>query len=415
MKAPAIFVCCFAAFLASASGAEDFVDRVDEALTRSIWRDKVRARLSGTVDLEGYVFNQSAPGLLYSDSDDLLTPRLSLFFDVQAGAQVYAFVQTRTDTGFDAGDRALRTRLDEYAVRITPWSSGVFNLQLGKFATVIGNWVPRHHSWDNPFVTAPLPYENPTGIFDVAAARSPAVLLNWANLGPAPLAAREYLAEFRVPIIWGPSYASGAAITGVLGRVDYAIEIKNAALSSRPEVWNPAQTRWQNPTYSARVGYRPDEAWNFGFSASTGSYLQPAARPTLARGTGLGDYREVLLAQDIGYAWHHLQLWAEFFETHFDIPSVGQAGTFAYYVEARYKFSPQFSGALRWNQQFFDTISDGRGGNVRWGRDTWRIDVAPAYRLTPHLELKLEYSLQRAPISGMKFSRLFASQLVLRF
>ncbi len=415
MKLFLVLIACFAAAAATASEGDDFLDRVGDALSFSTAQDTVRAKLSGTIDLEGYVFDLPAPALFYSDRDHLFNPRLSLFLDAQLGAKFYVFAQTRTDQGFDPGEHNLHTRIDEYAIRVTPWASKAFNLQIGKFATVVGNWVPRHHSWNNPFITAPLPYENLMGIFDGAAAASTVTLLNWANLGPRPGPAGEYLAQLRVPIIWGPSYASGIAIAGAFGRIDYAVEMKNASLSSRPETWDAAQTQWQHPTFSGRIGYRPAEAWNFGFSASSGSYLRPSARSTIATGYSLDDYRQVVLAQDIGYAWHHLQLWAEFFETRFEIQRVGYADTFSYYVEAKYKFTPQFSGALRWNQQFFETIPNGTGGNVRWGRDSWRIDVAPAYRFTSHLEFKLQYSLQHAPLSGKNLQTVLASQLVLRF
>src|SRR5207302_1695811 len=63
----------------SRAGAQDFLDRVDQALTFSAFHDDVRARLSGTLDLEGYVFQQSAPGLILSKSDALFNPRLNLF------------------------------------------------------------------------------------------------------------------------------------------------------------------------------------------------------------------------------------------------------------------------------------------------------------------------------------------------
>ena len=32
---------------------------------------------------------------------------------------------------------------------------------------------------------------------------------------------------------------------------------------------------------------------------------------------------------------------------------MGNADTFAYYLEGKYKFTPQFFAALRWNQQLF--------------------------------------------------------------
>jgi hypothetical protein len=415
MKTLATFTFCLAAVSASAAGSDDFLDRVDQALTLSAQHDTVRARLSGTIDLEGYAFDAPAPAFLYSEREELFNPRLALFLDGQIGSHTYVFAQARVDQGFDPGDRSLRSRVDEYAVRFTPWANGVFNLQIGKFATVVGNWVPRHHSWTNPFVSAPLPYENLVGVFDVSAPGSPAGLLGWAQIGPGPFPTHAYLAQSRVPILWGPSYASGAAISGVVDGFDYAFEIKNASLSSRPGDWDASQRQWQNPTYSGRIGFRPNKAWNLGLSASTGSYLRAAARPTLASGYSLSDYRQVVIGQDLGYAWHHFELWAEFFETYFDIPHLGRAETFAYYVEARYKFTPQFFGALRWNEQLFGTIPDGKGGTARWGRDTWRIDFAPTYRFTSHLQLKLQYSLQHAPMGSRKYSTVVSTQLVLRF
>jgi hypothetical protein len=415
MKTLGLLSCCLAALATAATGADDFLDQLDDALTVAADHDQIRARVSGSADLEGYYFQQPAPTLIYTDKSTLLNPRLTLFLDVQAGAHVYFFAQSRLDRGYNLGEGREQLQLDEYALRLTPWDNGRLNLQLGKFATVVGNWVPRHHSWDNPFITAPLPYENLTGIFDGAAANSAATLLRWAQVRPDPNGGEGYYNQYRVPIIWGPSYTSGAAVTGAWDKFDYALEFKNASLSSRPDTWDAGQTQWQHPTWSGRLGYRPDESWSLGFSASTGSYLTPSAQPTLAAGYGLGDYREVVLGQDLGFAWHHLQLWAEFFETNFQIPAVGNARTFAYYLEAKYKFTPQFFGALRWNQQLYGSVPDGAGGHVRWGRNLWRIDVAPGYRFTPHTQFKLQYSLQAEDTGPRTYTSLIAAQFVLRF
>lgn len=416
MKTLGIICCGMAAGAAALSGADDFLDQVDEALTAAAWHDAVRVRLSGLVDLESYQLQQPPPGLLFTGNHNLFNPRLTLFLDGQVGSPIYVFAQVRADRGFDPHDGGAHVRLDEYAVRVTPWNDARCSVQLGKFATVVGNWVLRHHSWENPFITAPLPYENLTGIFDAVAAPSADVLLRWAHAGPVAYQSNAYADNYqRVPIIWGPSYASGAAVSGAFGHVDYAVELKNASLSSRPEAWDGTDSSWQHPTMSGRVGYRPNEMWDLGVSASTGTYLQPAARITLPAGHGLGDYRETVLGQDLGFAWHHLQVWAEFFESRFEIPVVGSADTFAYYLEAKYKFTPQFFGALRWNQQVFGTIFDGDDGWVRWGRNVWRLDLGPTYRFTAHTQLKLQYSLQHEEAGARRYSPLVAAQFVLRF
>ena len=155
-----------AASVTAVARAEDFLDRVDEALTFTAFHEKVRARVSGTLDLEGYYFEGTAPGLIRTTSDSLFNPRLSLFVDAQAGPQIYVFAQSRLDRGFDPSDQGAQLRVDEYAVRITPWEDGRLSLQIGQFATVVGRWVERHLSWGNPFINAPLPYENITAIED---------------------------------------------------------------------------------------------------------------------------------------------------------------------------------------------------------------------------------------------------------
>ena len=405
------------ALLTSAGfGADDLLDRVDDTLTGSYLHDDVRARLSGTLDLEGYHFSLPAPGLILTDSRDLFNPRFSLFLDTQIGSHVYAFAVARADRGFDPGDDGTQVRLDEYAVRLTLGKEGRAGLQIGKFATVVGNWTQRHNSWDNPFVTAPLPYENLTGIWDTMAVRSGRVLLLWAGVRPRPTQGGGLLDEYRsIPIIWGPSYTSGAALFGGIGKFDYAVEMKNAALSSRPEVWDAAQTQWQHPTFSGRLGYRPNFSWNLGCSVSTGSYLQPRAVTTLAAGSNLDNYRETVLGQDIGFAWHHFQFWSEVYRARFEIPRVGFADTTAYYLEAKVKFTPQFFGALRWNQQLFGTVRDSDGSSVPWGRDVWRIDLGLGYRFTAHTQFKVQYSWQHEDADLQAGRGMAAGQFTARF
>jgi len=406
MKLLRVLSFCLIASTARALEVEDFFDRLDNTLTIAAFEDNLRARLSGTIDLEAYHFQQPAPGLIDSKIDNLFNPRLTFFLDAQAGSQIYFFAQSRVDRGFDPSARGAQVRLDEYALRFTPWDDGRFNLQVGKFATVVGNFVKRHLSWENPFVDAPLAYENITPISDKEAPSSPLDFVR--RFEPAG----KY--EFN-PVIWGPSYASGISISGRLGNFDYAAEMKNSSLSSRPESWSVTEVGFRDPTFSGRLGFRPSEAWSLGISASDGAYFRPEAEGTLPRGRDIDDYRELVLGQDISFAWHHLQLWTEFYEARFQVPRVGDADTFAYYLEAKYKFTPQLFGALRWNQQFFGDVPDGAGDHVRWSQDLWRIDAALGYRFTPHTQLKLQYSFQHETTGRENDNHLVAAQFTVRF
>lgn len=399
---------CFCLLVSSASGADidELFDRLDATLTVAAFNDNFRARLSGTVDLEFYNFQQPAPALIDSSNNNLFNPRLTLFLDAQAGSQIYFFAQARFDRGFDPGDRSAQVRLEEYALRITPWPDGRLTLQLGKFATVVGNWVPRHLSWDNPFVDAPLVYESLTAISDKAAPFPPSAFLSTKDR------AEKY--SFN-PVIWGPSYSTGVSVSGRVGTLDYAAELKNASLSSRPESWSATEVGFDHPTFSGRLGFRPNQMWNFGFSISDGPYLRSEAQSTLPAGRNIGDYRELLLGQDASFAWHHLQVWAEVYEARFEVPRVGDADTLAYYLEAKYKFTPQFFGAIRWNQQLFSNVNIDRRGSVQWGEDLGRIDVAAGYRFTSHTQLKVQYSFQQQTSGRHDSNHLFAAQFTVRF
>jgi hypothetical protein len=406
MKLHAFSLCVFACTACAFDVVDDFLDRVDTALSISSFQDNLRSRLSGTLDLEIYHFEQPAPGLINSSIDTLFNPRLTLFLDAQIGSQIYFFAQSRLDRGFDPSDNGAQVRLDEYALRVTPWKDGRLTVQIGKFATVVGNWVPRHLSWENPFINAPLVYENVTAIQDKSAPYSPLYFV----YGPY------YYGKYAFnPVIWGPSYASGISVSGQLSKFDYAIEMKNASLSSRPESWNVTENGFEHPTFSGRVGFRPNEAWNFGVSASEGTYFRREAESTLPPGRDIDDYREFVLGQDASFAWRHVQLWVEFYEARFEVPRVGDADTFAYYIEAKYKFAPQLFGAIRWNQQLFGDISNPYGGSLHWSPDLGRIEVAAAYRFTPHTQLKLQYGFQHETTGPGDDNHLLAAQFTIRF
>src|ERR1043166_984030 len=388
----------------------DFLEKTQEALSLTDADHRFHLQLSGLFDLETYFIDQPPPALIFADRYFLLNPRLTLFLDAQIGSKIYIFAQTRVDRGFDPSDNGAEVRLDEYFLRYSP-ARGL-NVPIGQVATIVGNWVARHDSWQNPFINAPLPYENLTGIWDSEAPEDADDLLYWAHVGEYDNG--DYSDKYlRVPVIWGPSYASGFAVSGSLGKFDYAAEVKNAALASRPDSWSVTQTGFEHPTVRTRVGFRPNEMWNLGFSGSAGPYLLPVAAPTLPAGRGVGDYRELVLAQDLSFAWHHLQLWAEFYEARFEVPRIGNADTFSYYVEAKYKITPQLFAALRWNQQLFGTIRD-EDEREKWGNDIWRIDAAIGYRFTNYLQGKVQYSLSQQN-SSQEGEHLVAVQLTAKY
>ncbi len=94
---------------------------------------------------------------------------------------------------------------------------------------------------------------------------------------------------------------------------------------------------------------------------------------------------------------------------------IGNADTFTYFVEAKYKFTPNLFAAVRWNQQLFDTVPDGAGGAQHWDRNISRVDTALGYRFTRHLQGKVQYSFAHENGPVQQGEQLLAAQLTIKF
>jgi hypothetical protein len=392
-------------FMANALGQE-WLDQLDNKLSVKSQDGLFQARLTGLLDLEGYYVDQRPPGLLFED-ESFFNPRLTFFLEAQIGPHIYAFLQARLDRGFDPGEEDFDARLDEYLLRWTPWNDNRFNLQFGKFATVVGSWVQRHDSWQNPLITAPLPYENLTPV----------------SYDDIPTSPADFLARRRVPdqkdswlpVIWGPVYTTGWSTFGNIGKFDYALDLKNAAISSHPDSWELNSSLWRYPSVSGRLGFRPTPDWNHGVSFSVGPYLTTEASDELPSGKTISDYFQYTLDYDVSYSLRRWQLWGEVFLSRFEVPNVGNADLIAYYLEVKYKITSGLYAAARWNQELFAKINDGLGDQVPWGNDMYRIDLALGYRFTRHLQTKLQYSFGHRNASLQQGEQLVAAQVTVKF
>ncbi|MEM7011320.1 MAG: hypothetical protein AAF585_07540 [Verrucomicrobiota bacterium] len=336
--------------------------------------------LGGTeLETEIYTIDGTPPGFLVPDAgDDLLwSRRLTVPVDVFYGDSIYGFGKFRWDTGFHPNlhDNS-EIRADEYFVRYSIPNTKL-SVQGGKFATVFGGWVARHETDDDAFLHAPLVYNELTSVID-----------HRMFPGVEAIAANRFrtnrIATW-VPVIWEAAYIPGFAVFGEVGGLDVAAEIKSRAISSRPAVWDD----WDfgEPNWTGRIGYRPNAAWNIGASLSYGPYLLNDAGP------GFDAFDQTTAGLDISYAHRHWQIWAEVIYSQFELPNISDdAQVLSYFIETRYKLTPQLVAALRWNQQFYNELSLPSGGDVLWDNDIFRIDASLGYRFTENTQLKVQYS-----------------------
>lgn len=204
----------------------------------------------------------------------------------------------------------------------------------------------------------------------------------------------------------------------VFGRIeefDYAFQVTNTGLSSRPATWDAGQTDFSGPTWTGRLGYRPNAAWNLGVSGSVGAYIVGDPRNQLPKGTSRVDYPQQTLGFDAAYAHHHLEVWGELILSRFEVPRAGDADTLAYFIEAKYKFTESLFAALRWNQQFFNRVSDGLGDDGVWDRGLSRVDVGLGWRFNRWVQAKIQYSFGKESGPDHNGWNLLASMLTFRF
>ncbi len=390
------------------------LDRVGEQLYFASEDGRFNAQLGGSFDLEYFWQSEDSPaafGWVFpkGGKKTLLSPRLTLTLDANATEYLYAFVKFRWDDGLHPGLAfaapsiygGTKDRFDEFFVRVKLAEEKI-NLQVGQFAPQIGNFLGRHDSWDNPFVTYPMVYENMTSVSDFTVVGS-----------PDGFAARRTWPDNRInwiPIIWGPYYAQGASIHGKFAEWGYALSVMNSSPGTRGFSWN---NDMDAPTYIGRVSYTPSAAWTFGVSASRGSYFRDDAVGFPA-GTDREDYDQSLVVFDLRYEWKKLQLFAELFLNEYEVPNAGDARSLAYYVEARYKLSVRWYAAARWGQTFHEKISTTLG-DLDWDEDQHRAELGLGYRINQHLQLKAQYAHTSQDENFQSVEHLIAFQATLRF
>jgi hypothetical protein len=389
----------------SLQASADILETLDENLFYQSDNQAIQLELGGSFDLEGYDFPDKPVGFIH-DRDgkgNHVRPRFTLLFDGFFGERLSTFAKMRWDDGLDPNFDRQILRLDEFFLKYSLVEDHL-DVKVGRFAPVFGNWIGRHDPWQNPFITAPLPYDNVTSVLDMKPKSSSD---EFASLRNYPDSVGTWL-----PVLWGPSYTEGFGFLGSYEKWDAAIEFKNKSLSSRPTVWNDHD--WSEPTYTGRIGYQLSPAWNLGISGSLGPYMEEPASAFLPPSKEIGDFRQLTSGLDVSYAKQNLQVWAEFIFSRFEVPLAGDADVYSYYIEGKYKFSDQWFAGLRWSQQFYNEVNTSTGPQD-WDNALYRVDASLGHRLDQNIQVKLQYSFQRQEADFQNGKHLLVSQVSIRF
>jgi len=332
---------CLASFIAAPATAEDGWE----------WS------LSGSFEHTFLAVEGPSPSLVKFDEGEYYLPRLGVELDIRPSEQFYFHANARYDRGFDPGDVPDgEVRLDEVFLRYSPLGDHQLNFQFGKFATSFGGYVRNHNFYDDPFLIAPLPYGEILGVGVVnPRANSSAAIAGRFN-GTIP-GIFEVKKINWASTVWGPAYATGGSVFGSVEKFDYAFEIKNVEPGAHSNQWDASISDFDDPTFSGRIGYRPNASWNLGLSFSRGPYLNPEANSLLPAGLDRGDLPNTKFGFDARWSHRKLIFSGEVIYSRYETLETEDLESLSWYLQTRWKTSPRFWLAARLGQTINNDVN----------------------------------------------------------
>ncbi len=414
----------------TADPMESFLERLREFQSFGTEDGQISFNADVWLTLDYMVFSTPPPGFIQTSNGQIFAPTLSGLFTLDISKHLEFVFLGLVNRGFDPTETSVQSQPAEYYAQLTPFDTPVLNFKGGKFQTAFGQWTNRHFSTQNSLINAPMMYGQMTSVTDGNAgagiAPNTTAMVDRKNLAPP--------VTKWIPIVWGPSYASGFQLNGTVGtlqQLDWAFEMKNASLSSRPQEWDLWNRGFNYPTFTGRAGFRPDAAWNIGVSGSSGSYISqagygkysaPHTSGKPAAGSSISDARQTVIGTDISYAHGPLELWSEFAWSQYSIPnttstgtSSGNVGAYSYFVESKWKFMPQFWLSGRWNQQLYSNVTQTNGIETPWYNNLWRADACLGFKINRFTQFKVQYSYTEEAGNVDPGQNLFAVELVIQF
>jgi hypothetical protein len=399
------------------AGAFDWARALDD-LDLSVQWGEFSAELTGELELDLLVFGKESPGTTLEDpalrSNHYKRTRqedgpeglgrFSLFLDGGFQDWLTYEVEGRVDRGEPAeSGEAVGARLEQYWIRGTIPDSTLANLELGKFAAPVGNFIPRSSTRKNPLATWPLVYDQVTTF--MKKSDTPANVLGRRD--------RPAVKDWRVPI-YRELYGVGGMAFGTWNKLTYSFAVMNTAPGSWVFQWPLHAGDFHDPNFYLHLSYALDASLSVGTSLSRGPYdRQDAAGIPANRDTG--DFPQTLAGVDLQYAIGYLEVFAEAYWTRFKAPLIGDLDLWSWYVEGKYKILPGLFGALRLAQTQYGEIDDAAGVSHQWDRNLVRVEFGGGYFFTRNFFTKMTMQLNYTMGGREPHDHLFVWQTGLTF
>jgi hypothetical protein len=329
-------------------------------------------------------FGSEDPGwFTYTDYETSAIRRLRAGVTVEARAseRVSFLIEIRAETGVGVTPYA-------WYMRISPFASGLVDIQAGRIPPVFGTFARRSYPQDNPLIGSPQTYQYLTSVRPDAVPATVDDLLRMKGRG--------WLVKYPVgnpePHNGVPTIAAERWDTGVQIRV--GPPVLDAALSytvgslSNPDVGDDNG----GGQLSGRLAWRPVPAFALGVSAARGPFLSGSvreARPDAPAGHD-GQRAFGIDAEASRGRWLFR---GEFVANSWSVPPldspriVDPLGSRSGYAEAKVRLHPRLYAAVRGDVMRFTTMEGPRGVET-WEADVSRLEYGVGFVIRRGLLLK---------------------------
>jgi hypothetical protein len=308
-------------------------------------------------------------------------------------------------------------------VRIRPWTSRNFDLQVGRVPPTFGAFARRTYAADNPLIGYPLAYQYMTTMRADALAANTDEMLRKRSLGwlfrysvgePQPGGGVALVSAFR--------WDTGVQVHASNGPINWTASVTTGTVS------NPL-FRDDNggPQVAGRIEFRPANGLVAGASWARGPFLARGAREAARRLAGPltvqddNAFTQTAWGGDLEYSRDHYVLRFEAVGSAWRLPAVSAPelpqplSALSTSIEGRYKLRPGLYVASRVDHLGFSDIVGSRETQP-WDAPVTRVEIGVGYSLQRNLLLKGSYQTNRRDGGVLEhYENFAAAQLVFWF
>ncbi len=299
-----------------------------------------------------------------------------------------------------------------FYVRLRPWTSRAFDIQVGRIPPVFGAFARRTYTSENPLVGYPLGYQYLTSLRPDAVPANADELLRMRGRGwLSQFSVGNLEADHGVPMVSIFRWDTGIQVQARSDTVDFAAAVTLGTLSN-PLVKEDNEGR----QFAGRLAFHPVPGLVVGASAASGPFLATSAvRAATTEDPSMFTQRAG--GVDAEYSRGHFVVRAETIVSRWTLPPVSApfidepllASVVS--VEGRYKIRPGLYAAARGEHLGFSTIT-GSSGRRTWEAPVTRLETGAGWLLQRNLLLKLSYQFNKRDTTRQPRSHLIGTEVV---